>query len=123
MCDTEKNMKNNFFISKGLRKDLERDMKKRDDIEEAIKGLQRELNEKVKPKISKDLEKFLEEIDDTTVSATFTYIEKHGNKKQQDSMLKLRDRYDNKMIIIEDTLNLMDWYEEMIDYYNNSIED
>lgn len=123
MCDTEKIMKNNFFISKGLRKDLERDMKKRDDIEEAIKGLQRELNEKVKPKISKDLEKFLEEIDDTTVSATFKYIEEHGNKKQQDSMLKLRDRYDNKMIIIEDTLNLMDWYEEMIDYYNNSIED
>lgn len=123
MCDTEKIMKNNFFISKGLRKDLERDMKKRDDIEEAIKGLQKELNEKVKPKISKDLEKFLEEIDDTTVLATFKYIEEHGNKKQKDSLSKLKNRYDNKTIIIEDTLNLLDWYEEMIYYYNNSIED
>ena len=100
-------MGNNFFIRNKLRKKIEKDLKKRKIIEESI---------------NEDLKAFNEEIDDETVLSTFKYIEEHGNKNQKKNLTSISKRYDNSALIIEDTLNIIDWYDKMCDYYNNTDE-
>lgn len=114
-------MSNKFFMRKNLRKNIENDIRKRTLIEHQISRLQFELDNEIANNIKKDIEKFYNEIDDITITSAFEYIEKHGNLKQQNSMKELKARYENSNLQIEDTLNLMDWYEEMLDYYNNDI--
>lgn len=99
----EKIMGSKFFVSKRLKKEIEKDIKKRKMIED---------------KINDDLEKFNDEIDDETVLNTFKYIEEHGNKKQKEILKNIEERYKNSNLLIEDTLNLIDWYEKMCEYNN-----
>lgn len=100
-------MGNKFFISKRLMKKIEKDLKKRNSIEEDI---------------SQDMNDFNEEIDDETVISVFKYIEGYGNKKQRESLIEIRNRYNNSTLIIDDTLKLVDWYEKMCDFYNDNDE-
>ena len=93
-------MKSTFFVKASLRKKIEKDIKKRNKIEETI---------------NEDLEEFNEQIDDETVLSIFSYIEKHGNQNQKNI---LKDIFENSKLIIEDTLKLVDWYEKMCEYNN-----
>lgn len=115
----EKTMGSKFFISKKLNRQLVKDLKKRTLIEEKIATLQKELS-KQKKKIDTDLNKFYEEVDDKTVISSFEYIEKHGTKKQKETLVEIESRYKNSSLLIEDTLNLIDWYEKMCDFRNNN---
>lgn len=98
-------MRSSFFISGKLRRKIEKDIKKRKKVEE---------------KIDDDLNAFNNEIDDATVLSTFKYIEEHGNKKQKQLLKEIEVRYNNSNLLIEDTLNLVDWYDKMCDYYSNN---
>lgn len=98
-------MRSKFFISNKLRRKIEKDIKKRKKIEDSIKY---------------DLKQFNDEIDDQTVLSTFKYIEEHGNKNQNKVLKKIEERYNKSKLKIEDTLNLMDWYDKMCDFYNNN---
>lgn len=97
-------MGNKFFISNKLRRKIEKDLKKRKAIEDSI---------------DEDLDAFNNEIDDETVLSTFKYIEEHGNKKQKENLVAISERYKNSALIIEDTLNIADWYDKMCDFHNN----
>ncbi len=94
-------MGSKFFVSKSLKREIEKDIKKRKQIED---------------KINNDLDKFNKEIDDETVFNTFKYIEEHGNQKQKEILKDIEERYKNLDLLIEDTLNLIDWYEKMCEY-------
>lgn len=100
-------MGNKFFISKKLRRKIEKDIAKRTYIE---------------TEIDNDLDAFDEEIDDETVLSIFKYIEKHGNKKQKKSLVDIKNRYENSALLIDDTLKLADWYDKMCDFHNNKDE-
>lgn len=97
-------MGNKFFISNKLRRKIEKDLAKRTSIEKDI---------------DEDLEAFDNEIDDETVLSIFKYIEEHGNKKQKQSLVDIKNRYENSSLIIDDALKLDDWYDKMCDFYNN----
>lgn len=101
-------MKSQFFVDKKLVRKIEKDIKKRNDIENQI---------------SDDLGAFNDQIDDKTVLATFKYIEEHGNKNQKKALDGIRKRYDNSKLQIEDTLKIVDWYEKMCEYYINNSND
>ena len=80
--------------------------------------------EKHNEKTKSDLDKFYDEIDDSTVLSTFNYIEEYGTKKQKEILVEIEDRYKKTSLLIEDTINLIDWYEKMCDFYkNNDLED
>lgn len=96
-------MKSTFFVKASLVKKIEKDIKKRNKIEETI---------------NEDLEDFNEQIDDTTVLSIFTYIETHGNQKQKNILKDIKERFGNSKLMIEDTLKLIDWYEKMCEYNN-----
>jgi len=96
-------MKSTFFVKASLIKKIEKDIKKRNKIEE---------------KINEDLEDFNEQIDDATVLSIFTYIETHGNQKQKNILKDIKERFGNSKLMIEDTLKLIDWYEKMCEYNN-----
>lgn len=96
-------MKSTFFVKANLRKKIEKDIKKRNKIEEMIND---------------DLDEFNEQIDDETVLSIFSYIEIHGNIKQKSVLIDIKDRYKNSKLMIEDTLKLIDWYEKMCEYNN-----
>lgn len=96
-------MKSQFFVDKKLVKKIEKDIKKRNDIENQIVN---------------DLGAFNEQIDDKTVLATFEYIENHGNRNQKKALDIIRKRYESSSLQIEDTLKIVDWYEKMCEYYN-----
>ena len=100
-------MGNQFFISKKLKIKIEKDIRKRNAIED---------------RIDKDLELFKEEIDDDTVLSIFKYIEEHGNKNQRKILADIMKRFDDSELLIEDTLKLVDWYDKMCDFYNNKDE-
>lgn len=112
-------MGSTFFISKKLKNELEKDLKKRNYIEDTIDSLHDQLN-KQNDKIKKDMNKFYDEIDDITVLSTFEYIEQHGTKKQKEALEQIEERYQNSCLLIEDTLNLIDWYEKMCEFYKNN---
>lgn len=97
-------MGSKFFISRKLKVKIEKDLKKRSSIEESIE---------------KDLAEFNDKIDNETVLSVFKYIEDHGNKKQKESLIEIKNRYDGTILVIEDTLKLVDWYDKMCDFYNN----
>ena len=98
-------MGSKFFVSNKLRRKIEKDIKKRKAIE---------MN------IDEDLNAFNNEIDDDTVLSTFKYIEEHGNKKQKLILKEIEERYNKSNLLIEDTLNLIDWYDKMCDFYNSN---
>lgn len=97
----ERIMRSKFFVSSKLKRKIEKDIKKRNDIEEQINN---------------DLNEFNEQIDDETVLSTFSYIEEHGNKKQKEVLREIEERFNNSNLLIEDTLKLIDWYEKMCEY-------
>lgn len=97
-------MNSQFLVAKKLIQKIEKDIKKRKNIEDQIND---------------DLSKFNEEIDDKTVLSIFEYIENHGNKNQKKALDGIRKRYDKSDLQIEDTLKIVDWYEKMCEYYNN----
>lgn len=115
-------MASNFFIDKKLKKTIEKDIKKRDEIENKIHELQEDLK-KVKAKIEDDLENFYIQSDDrNTVLSTLKYYEERAkNEKKKNLAKEIEDRYINNNLIIEDTLNLLDWYELMCKDYNDKI--
>ena len=115
-------MASEFFIDPKLKKTIEKDIKKRDEIEKKIHKLQEDL-QKVNSKIEDDLENFYIQSDDkNTVLSTLKYYEVRAkNEKKKNLAKEIEDRYINNNLIIEDTLNLLDWYELMCKDYNNKI--
>lgn len=96
--------KSKFFISKKLRKNIEKDVKQKIDLEK---------------RINSELDSFYIESDDETVLATLNYIEKNGSKKSKEIVRDISKRYQEKDLLIEDILNLIDWYEKMCDNIND----
>lgn len=94
-------MGSTFFVKSNLKRKIEKDIKKRNQIEEQI---------------NQDLEEFNDQIDDETVLSTFSFIETHGNKKQKEILKEIENRYNNSKLLIEDTLKLIDWYEKMCEH-------
>lgn len=41
--------------------------------------------------------------------------------KKKNLVKEISDRFKNSNLIIDDTLHLIDWYEQMCDDYNNKI--
>lgn len=101
----EKDMKSKFFVDRKLINKIEKDIKKRNDIEKQI---------------SNDLGDFNEQVDENTVLKTFEYIENHGNKNQKNALNGIRKRYERSKLQIDDTLKIVDWYEKMCEFYNNN---
>ena len=119
-CDSEKKMVSNFFIDRRFKRKIEKDIKKRNDIEDKINELQQQLK-KAKDDIEVDLEIFYEEVDNKTAVSTIEYYAKKGGKKKQEIAKEIRKRFDDNTLLIEDTLNLIDWYEQMCKDYNDKI--
>lgn len=113
-------MGSSFFIDKKLKKNIEKDIKKRTDIEEKIAKLQNQLDV-VQKRTKEHLDEFYEQIDDSTVLSTLEYYKKNGNKKKKELVEEIEERFNNSNLLIEDTLNLIDWYEQMCDFLNNKI--
>lgn len=113
-------MASRFFIDRRLKKKIQKDIKKRTDIEDKIKKLNEELikNEK---EISNDLDDFYNQTDDPTVLSTIKHYEEHSDQKKKDLVKEIRSRYNDKNLCIEDTLTLTDWYEKMCEYRNSAI--
>lgn len=119
-CDSEKKMVSNFFINRRFKRKIEKDIKKRKDIEDKINELQQQL-EKANKEIEVDLEIFYEEVDNKTAVSTIEYYAKKGGKKKQEVAKEIKKRFDDNTLLIEDTLNLIDWYEQMCKDYNDKI--
>lgn len=115
-------MASEFFIDKNLRKTIEKDIDKRDKIEQKIHKLQEDLK-LANEKLEEDLENFYIQADDPeTVLSILEYYEKRAKSDKKKNLAKeIEDRYINDNLIIEDTLNLVDWYELMCKDYNNKI--
>lgn len=113
-------MGSSFFIDKKLNKKIEKDIKKRNDIENKIKKLQEEL-EQTNLEIENDLDEFYIRTDSHTILSTLKFYEEHSSGNKKDIVNQLEIRYKDKKLYIEDTLNLMDWYEKMCDDFNNKI--
>lgn len=114
-------MGSNFFIDKKLKKKIERDIKKRKDIEDKIDKLQEELKA-VKESISDDLDDFYSQVDQETVLATIKYCEENCSADKKKKVVKeIEQRYISTNLLIEDTLSLTDWYEKMCKDYNEMI--
>lgn len=113
-------MGSKHFVDNKLRKKLQKDMKKRSAIENKINALQEQLKD-VDNEINYDLEDFYMQVDDETVISVLQHYEKHGGKKKKQVVKEIEERYSNEDLLIEDTLNLIDWYEKMCDYYNNKM--
>lgn len=111
-------MGSNLFISKKLQKNIEKDVTKRNKIENKIKILQAQLDGEIAEKIKDDLDNFYDEIDEKTILSTFKYVEESGTIKQKEILQDLKERFQKSKLLIEDTLNLRDWYEEMMDHHN-----
>lgn len=113
-------MASNFFIDKKLRKKIEKDLKKRNNIEEKINKLQEELKV-TEADIDNDLSEFYEQTDAATVISTIEHCEDNGGKKKKGVAKEIKNRYTDENLLIEDTLILTDWYEKMCKDYNNKI--
>ena len=113
-------MVSNFFINRRFKRKIEKDIKKRKDIEDKINELQQQL-EKANKEIEVDLEIFYEEVDNKTAVSTIEYYAKKGGKKKQEVAKEIKKRFDDNTLLIEDTLNLIDWYEQMCKDYNDKI--
>lgn len=114
-------MGSDFFIDRKLKKQIEKDIKKRNVIEERINKLKEEL-ENVNSDIEDDLEEFYRQTDNSTVLSTLKYYEENGSKKKQNLVKELRENYQNSNLLIEDTLTLTDWYEKMCDEHYKDIK-
>lgn len=112
-------MGSKLFVDKKLRKKIQKDIKKRNDIETKIEELKKELHA-VDADISTDLDEFSLQVDDTTVLSILAHYE-NSNKKKKQVVREIEKRYKDDSLLIEDTLNLIDWYEKMCDDYNNKI--
>lgn len=111
-----KGMSGNLFLSKKIIKTLEKDLKKRKEIEQSKADID--------DKIEKDMAVFYNELDTETMYKVFNHIEEHGNKKQKEALEEIKDRYNKKTsegggLLIEDTLKLTDWYDIMCNYHEN----
>lgn len=111
-------MSSKFFINKKLLKNIEKDIKKRNKIEDEIERKKEKLAD-INKGIHSDIEQFYDEVDDSTVFSTFKHIEEHGTLKQKETLKEIEQRYKKSALVIEDTLNLVDWYEKMCDFNNN----
>lgn len=112
-------MSSSFFIRKKLRKKIEKDIKKRSDIEDEINLLQEKLKD-CNNDIADDISEFYQEVDETTVISTLEFYEKNSVKRRAVAS-QIKERYAEEKLLIEDTLNLVDWYEKMHDEYNDKI--
>ena len=97
-------MSSSFFIKKKLKKKIQKDIKKRETIEEQINRLQNELNG------------CNNDIDDDILE----FYEKNSPKRKEVAC-QIKKRFTEEKLLIEDTLNLVDWYEKMHDDYNDKI--
>lgn len=113
-------MASRFFINRRLKKKIQKDIKKRTDIEDKIKMLNEELIENEKD-ISNDLDDFYHQTDEPTVLSTIKHYEEHSQQKKKDLVKEIREKYNAKNLSIEDTLTLTDWYEKMCEYHNSEI--
>lgn len=113
-------MSSRFFIDKKLKKKIEKDIKKRNDIEEQINKLQKQLEDHEK-ELSDDLDNFYNQVDSSTVLSTLKHYEEHSNSKQKDFVKEIELRFNENRLLIQDALTLTDWYEKMCDYYNKKI--
>ena len=113
-------MSNSFFIDKKLKRELEKDLKKRNSIEEKIKKLQEDL-QILNKKIDNDVETFYEQVDDSTIYSIIDHYNNKSGKNKQKLVQEIEQRYIDKNLIIEDTLSLTDWYENMCDSHNDKI--
>lgn len=108
-----------FFIKRKLKKKIQKDIKKRDTIEEQINRLQNELKG-CNNDIDDDILEFYQEVDKTTVISTLEFYEKNSPKRKEVAC-QIKKRFTEEKLLIEDTLNLVDWYEKMHDDYNDKI--
>ncbi len=109
-------MSGNMFLSNKTKKMLEKDLEKRSKIEK----LYAEINAKIKH----DMDEVYKELDTETMFKIFNHIQEHGNEKQKEALELIQERYNKKMtdgggLLIEDTLNLADWYDIMCRYHEN----
>ena len=114
-------MASQFFIDKSFRKTLEKDIKKRAYIEEKIEQYKKQLEEHNQV-IDEHMEKFYQKIDPDTVISTLQYYENRAITDKKKNLVKeINDRFKNSNLLIDDTLHLIDWYEQMCDDHNNEI--
>lgn len=73
-------MASQFFIDKSFQKTLDKDIKKRADIEELIKQAKKELDEHNQV-IDEHMEEFYQKIDQDTVISTLKYYEEHAKNR------------------------------------------
>lgn len=110
-------MSSSFFISKKLKKKIQKDIVKRQKIEDEISNLQESLD-KHQGNITNDLEEFYQQVDTVTVISTLEYVQANNpNKKEVATQIK--KNFYNNSLAIDDTITLIDWYEKMIDDHNN----
>ena len=107
------------MLKKKLKKKIQKDIKKRETIEEQINRLQNELNG-CNNDIDDDILEFYQEVDKTTVISTLEFYEKNSPKRKEVAC-QIKKRFTEEKLLIEDTLNLVDWYEKMHDDYNDKI--
>lgn len=106
-------MASEFFISRQLKRKIQKDIKKREQIEEKLNKAENE--------ISDDLDEFYNQTDDLTVLSTLKHYEEHSSQKKQILVEEIRHRYNNRNLYVEDVLTLTDWYEKMCNYHNNEL--
>lgn len=112
-------MSSSFFIKRKLKKKIQKDIKKRVTIEEKINRLQEKLNG-CNDDIDDDILEFYHEVDKTTVISTLEFYE-NNSPKSKTVACQIKKRFSEEKLLIEDTLNLVDWYEKMHDDYNDKI--
>lgn len=113
-------MRSQLFVNRKLRKKIEKDIKKRQVIEDKINKLQQRKEENTQ-EIEEDLTAFYEQVDADTVVSTLQYYGGQKTRKRTTVVEEIQKRYSDENLLIEDTLTLIDWYEEMCDYYNDKI--